>query len=104
MDVFLMCYKGDEMDVNSNHHKILEFISTGKPCIINYTDEYDKHRDLVVMSDVNNELPGLFKEVVNNPQRFNEPFLVEARKQFARANSYHSHVEVIDNLDAKSVV
>lgn len=98
MDLFLMCYKGDEKDVNSNHHKILEFISTGKPSVINYTDEYDSHRSVVVMSNTNEELPGLFKEVLLNLERFNEPALVESRKNFARLNSYYSHIEAIDKL------
>ncbi|MBI3233839.1 MAG: glycosyltransferase [Bacteroidetes bacterium] len=37
---FLMCYNGEEVDVNSNHHKILEYLTTGKPVVMNYTDEF----------------------------------------------------------------
>lgn len=103
MDMFLMCYKGDEKDVNSNHHKILEFISTGKPSVINYTDEYANHRNVVVMSDSNEELPGLFKEVLANLQHHVRPMVVESRVNFASANSYRSHIKTIDALAAKTL-
>lgn len=98
MDLFLMCYKGEEKEVNSNHHKILEFLSTGKPSVINYTDEYDNHRDLVAMANSNEELLSLFKEVLSNFEQFNQPSLVESRMKFAQANSYHAHIQTIDKI------
>lgn len=96
LDLFLMCYKGSEKDVNSNHHKILEFISTGKPSVINYTDEYNAHRDIVIMADDNIELPQLFKRVIENMYDYTTVGLQERRKIFALTNSYQNHLEQID--------
>ncbi len=99
-DLFLMCYDGGNVEVNSNHHKILEYIATGMPAVINYTDDY-KDSDLVVMSRNNAELPALFDEVVNNLQAYTSPPLQEKRIAFAQANSYHQHILTIDKILVK---
>lgn len=93
-----MCYDGANKTTNSNHHKILEFLSTGKPVVINYTDEYKDKRDLVAMSDANEELPGLFRSVCGNLDAFQTPELSARRIEYARSNSYPSQVEKIDTL------
>lgn len=98
MTVFLMCYYGADAAVNSNHHKILEFLSTGKPTVINYTDEYKDKRDLVIMSDHNEELPALFQKVCGNIDQYTSPFLVAKRKEYAASNTYASQIERIDLL------
>jgi glycosyltransferase involved in cell wall biosynthesis len=102
-DIFLMCYKGDEADVNSNHHKILEYLATGKPTVINFTDEYKDRKDVVVMAEKNSELPGLFDEVVRNLKTYSSPELSEKRKAFARVNSYLNHVNTIDEMLIKTL-
>ena len=98
MDMFLMCYDGANVAVNSNHHKILEFLSTGKATVINYTDEYKDKSDLVIMSKANEELPELFKSVCSDLQRYNHPDLVKLRKEYAALNGYGKHLERIDDL------
>jgi hypothetical protein len=96
MDLFLMCYDGADKEVNSNHHKILEFLSTGKPAVINYTDEYKDLRDLVIMADNNSELPALFSSVCKAPARYSTEVLQSKRKRYALANSYESQLQKID--------
>jgi hypothetical protein len=98
MDLFLMCYQGADTVVNSNHHKIIEFLSTGKPAVINFTDDYKDKRDLVIMSDKNEELPRLFRQVSNNLSAYSQPQMVSRRKEFASENSYWSQVRRIDSL------
>ncbi len=95
---FVMCYKGDEVDVNSNHHKILEYLTTGKPVVMNYTDEYNDKRDIVIMSDRNQQLPLLFQNVCTNFNMYTTTNLIEKRKAFAFSNSYRQHVVTIDQL------
>ncbi len=56
--------KGHEVAINSNSHKLLEYLATGRPVVINYTDEY-KNNDLVVMAQDNEALPLLFSKVIN---------------------------------------
>jgi hypothetical protein len=100
MDLFLMCYNGADRVVNSNHHKVLEFLSTGKPVVINYTDEYKDKRDLVIMSDKNEELPGLFQTVCLNFDAYSTLQLATRRIEYASSNSYQSQMEKIDTLVA----
>jgi glycosyltransferase involved in cell wall biosynthesis len=97
-NLFLMCYDGDNVAVNSNHHKILEYLATGKPSVINYTDDYRNRDDLVVMSDKNSELPGLFRKVVSNLSAYDNPALAEKRIAFAKENSYTNHLRRIDKI------
>jgi Glycosyl transferases group 1 len=103
VDLFLMTYDSADQKVNSNHHKILEFLSTGKPTVINFTDEYKNHRDVVIMADRNEELPGLLKQVVDNPLPYFSPELVQKRIQFARANSYQTHIETISKITSEVI-
>jgi hypothetical protein len=98
LDLFLMCYNGADKVVNSNHHKILEFLSTGKPAVINFTDEYKGADDLVVMADTNDQLPALFKQVCSDIKKYETPELIEKRKAFALSNSYKAQVLKIDKL------
>ncbi len=98
IDLFLMTYDGANQEVNSNHHKILEFLSTGKPTVINFTDEYKNHRDVVIMADRNEELPTLLKAVINSPSLYFSSELVRKRIQFAQLNSYQKHVEKIATI------
>ena len=96
-DLFLMCYNGDDVDVNSNHHKILEYLATGKPSVINFTDEY-KDNDVVIMSRKNAELPQLFHDVVTRLEHYSTPEWEKKRIAFARSNSYRNHVGTIDKI------
>ncbi|NOS92185.1 MAG: glycosyltransferase [Cyclobacteriaceae bacterium] len=95
---FMMCYGIEKRDASSNSHKILEYLTTGKPVVMNYTDEYDDKRDLVFMTDRNEELPRVFQEVCANYQQYMAPAWVEKRKVFAFSNSYLQHVKTIDQL------
>jgi hypothetical protein len=98
MDLFLMCYNGADKNVNSNHHKILEFLSTGKPAVINYTDEYSGTHDLVVMAETNDQLPSLFKSVCGDLKKYSTPEMARKRKYFAESNSYTAQLLKIDGL------
>lgn len=98
IDFFLICYDGKNTIQNSNSHKVLEFLSTGKPIVMNYTDEYVDKKDLVIMAEKNEELPGLFKTVVTNYSKYVEPERVIKRMEFALKNTYSAHVEKIAQL------
>jgi glycosyltransferase involved in cell wall biosynthesis len=96
-DVFLMCYKGDEVAINANPHKLLEFLAVGKPAVINYTDEY-KDSGLVIMADSNSDLPNLFHQVIADLDHYASAELQRRRIAFARENSYAQHVRTIDKI------
>lgn len=98
IDLFLMCYDGSNKVVNSNHHKILEFISTGKPSVINYTDEYSGKSDLVIMSQNNYELPALVKQVIHNYKSHITNDLVMKRIKWAKEYTYEAQVYRISKV------
>ncbi len=95
---FMMCYGIEKRDASSNSHKILEYLSTGKPVVMNYTDEYNDKHDLVLMTERNEELPDAFKEVCAHYQQYAAPTLTEKRRAFAFSNSYLQHVITVDQL------
>lgn len=97
-DLFLMCYDGSNKEVNSNHHKILEYLSTGKPVVMNFTDEYKDKTDLVAMSNENAELPLLLSNVVKNMALYTSVELAQKRREYALSNSYQHHVATIDQI------
>jgi hypothetical protein len=46
----------------------------------------------------NNELPQLFKTVINNLQQYNQPQFIESRKAFAISNLYSKKIGEIEKL------
>lgn len=96
MDAFLICYDIEkDQSKGTNYHKIMEFLSTGKVIISNNVTAYAKSgRMLAMTSDRtgNHELPGLFRSVIHDLSTWNAPELVEARRTFARDNSYTEQV------------
>lgn len=96
MDMLWMCYKGAEKPAEmANPHKILEYLSTGKPILTHYIAEYNDLKDLVYLSDTNEKISAKFKEVVNNLKKFNADEIIEKRKSFAYSNAYVTQLKKI---------
>ena len=97
MDVLLICYniKNDQ-----NHHKVLEYLGTGKVIVSNYLSAYGRDYpgliEMVTSPENNRELPALFSNVINNLSFYNSPDLYEKRKNFAAMNSYTSNIMKIE--------
>jgi hypothetical protein len=99
MSAFLICYDVQkDQSKGTNYHKVLEFISTGKVTIANNITTYQNKPELVRMvneRDSNKNLPGLFKEIIQNLSIENADNLITIRKQFAADNTYAKQVERI---------
>ena len=100
MDALLICYR-IQNDPN-NHHKVLEYLGTGKVIVSSYMKPYvNRDPDLVsmVQSNRDNEgLPQLFDSVINNLEFHNNPEKREKRKKFASQYSYSRNVKKIDEF------
>lgn len=105
MDCLFLCYsiKNDQ-----NHHKVLEYLGTGKVIVSNYLTSYrNEDSDLIVMTNSvnhNEEFPQLFDSVVHNLEFHNSPEKQEKRKRYARQFSYSENIKrvekfVSDNLN-----
>jgi glycosyltransferase involved in cell wall biosynthesis len=94
MDAFLFLYSAAK-DLNgaSNSHKLLEYLSTGKPVISTYVSNY-AGTNLLEMGPRTEEhrLPSLFKEVTDNMGVYNSPERQQQRIRFALDNTYRRQV------------
>jgi len=99
MDLFLICYDiSKDQSSGTNYHKIMEYLSTGKIIVSNNVSTY-MGSSLFRMCESrqnNNELPIIFKECVDDIEKWNAPELQAQRKQFADEHLYSRQVEKID--------
>ncbi|HUQ66868.1 MAG TPA: hypothetical protein VM101_11970, partial [Flavitalea sp.] len=99
MDVLLINYniKNDQ-----NHHKVLEYLATGNVIVSNYMSSYcNDHSALIEMvcnPESNDELPGIFKKVVENLQYYNSEEMRAKRKNHACKFSYLNNLLLIQGF------
>lgn len=94
MDAFLFLYSaGKDPNKASNSHKLLEYLSTGKPVISTYVSNY-AGTNLLEMDGTEDEhrLPALFRKVMENLATYNAPARQQQRIQFALDNTYNRQV------------
>lgn len=97
IDAFLVCYdyRYDKNEC-SNSHKIMEYLSTGKPIISTRISMYD-HEALFPMLDTfdNSLFPEFFDQQIKDWETIQNTFLFDKRRNFAKSNSYAKNVEEI---------
>jgi len=102
MDCFLICYDILKDHSNGiNYHKIMEYLSTGKVIISNNISSYKNLPGLIEMTesrDNNNELPSLFKKVLENLPDYNSKEKMKKRIFFAQSNSYSKRIEQLEGI------
>lgn len=101
MDAFLLAYKFIEGESDqSNSHKILEYLSTGKVVISSFVETYKGMDPLICMTEENKDdaLPALFNKVINELNFYNNLSQQEKRIKLALANDYNTHINKIENL------
>lgn len=102
MDLFLICYDiQKDQSKGTNYHKVMEFLSTGKPVVSNNITAFNNSDDLVYMSperDSNLSLPDIFSHVVSNLKQLNTTALQEKRRSFAYDNMYERQIERIESI------
>jgi glycosyltransferase involved in cell wall biosynthesis len=99
MDVLLVCYR---IKNDQNHHKVLEYLGTGKVIVSNYMSSYsDEDPDLIYMvenRESNDELPELFNRIINNLGVYNAEEMAAKRKKFASQYSYSNNIKRIEEF------
>jgi glycosyltransferase involved in cell wall biosynthesis len=99
LDLFLICYTGDKNVAEmANPHKILEYLSTGKPIVSHYVDEYKNKSDLIQMAHDNKDLAQVFSETVENIHTFNTAESTLKRISFAKKHTYEKKLRKIEEL------
>lgn len=99
VDALLICYNIKD---DQNHHKVLEYLGTGKVIISSYMSSYyDKRGDLIEMvssKENNDELPELFASVIANLDHYNSPQKANERLSYAATFTYPSQINKIEQL------
>lgn len=99
-DVFWLCLKLDLTEVcdGSNSHKIMEYLSTGKPVITQPVSSYRGTDLLYMMPDARDDFAAFFKAVITELQTGEQPDLVRKRMEYALENSYEGQLVRIEEM------
>ncbi|WP_143773879.1 glycosyltransferase family protein [Niastella vici] len=100
-DMFWVCWQTttSKMWDGSNSHKILEYLSTGKPVVSHYMSTY-RDNNIIDMLDSkdNSEYLSLFSQILKRVRSGELTDLQRDRILFAMENSYRSHIAGIEKL------
>lgn len=99
-DVLIVCYQDNHHRDQSNPHKMMEYLASGRTVVATYTEEYMQYRDLLAMSasGSNDGYSELFATVLNQLSAYNSPDRMAARRAFAADHTYPRQVERIQAL------
>ena len=99
-DVLMVCYQENHHQDQSNPHKLMEYLASGRTVVATYTDEYRQHRDLLAMSEPgsNAGYPELFAQALSQLSTLNSPERMQARQAFAADHTYLRQLERIEAL------
>jgi glycosyltransferase involved in cell wall biosynthesis len=102
-DIFLIAYHPERLtSVGFNNHKVLEYLSTGKPVVSSYIKAYDGlGSELIAMVKSSEDLPKKFKEVIEDISSQSSESRQTLRKAFARDNTYTKQVARIEAIVSK---
>ncbi len=99
MDAFFLTYKLIKIESDrSNSHKLIEYLSTGKP-ILSIDIETYRNKDLIYMSPENEDrkLLDIFNKFKNNYSSFYSKELAKKRIQYAIDNSMKHQVDRVES-------
>lgn len=97
-NILIIAYMDKHHKDQANPHKMMEYLSSGKPIVATYTEEYADMKDMVIMSKSNGEWPTLFTKVVKNLSFYRTPQWSAKRIAFAMDNTYEKQIERIEYL------
>ena len=99
MNALLICYR---IKNDQNHHKVLEYLGTGKVIVSNYMSSYSQDKtgliEMVKSPDNNSELPDIFDKVINNLEKYNSIEFRENRMKYASEFSYSKNIKRIESF------
>jgi len=100
-DLFWLCWNTGMSQLwdGSNSHKILEYLSTGKPVVSHYVSSYKDTSLLYMLNQkTNTGFEESFKQVLGLIKEGEAKVIIENRLKFAVQNSYANNVHKIAEL------
>jgi len=99
MNLFWLCWKVgiNKLWDGSNSHKILEYLSTGRPVVSHNVSTYNNTDLFYMLPEPNNENYLILLKSALNIAKKGEPIeLIKSRLQFSIMNSYRKHLQKIE--------
>ena len=94
-DILMVTYHKAHFRDQSNPHKMMEYMMSGKVTVATYTSEYQRVSDLVAMCPPDGDYVELLGKVIDDIQTWNAPELMNRRKAFAADNTYARQLDRI---------
>jgi len=99
-DILLISYQERYHRDQSNPHKMMEYLGSGKMVVATFTMEYSNlnERELLVMSKANSDFAENFRRVRENLGYWNSDGMRLARRSIAMDNTYDKQIDRIEAL------
>ena len=98
-DALMVCYLSKEYPEQvANPHKMMEYLASGKVVVATRMVEYERHAELLVMTDDYAAYPRLLSEVLADLPTWNAPGRVAARQAFAAQHTYEKQLARIFDI------
>ncbi|MDU8946147.1 glycosyltransferase [Ovoidimarina sediminis] len=94
-DVLLVAYQKAHFEDQSNPHKMMEYMMSGKVTVATYTSEYEQVSELLAMCPPDGDYTELLSQVIRDIDAWNAPDQMRRRQAFAADNTYPRQLERI---------
>lgn len=94
-DILMVTYQSSHFRDQSNPHKMMEYMMSGKVTVATFTSQYAKVKDLIAMCPSGADYVELLGRVIENIQCWNAPELMSRRRAFAADNTYSRQLDRI---------
>lgn len=96
-DLLMVCYQVQYHADQSNPHKLMEYLASGRTVVATFTAEYVHHQHLLAMSEPcsNDSYPQLFNAVLTDLSSWNSAEQMAARRAFAMDHTYARQLQRI---------
>lgn len=98
-DILFAAFRADlHPEIFANLHKIMPYLATGKPIVINRIMQYESSPELMLMAHDAQEFVSHFKKLMTRPDDQFGEVIRQKRITFAEDNTYEKQFERIDKI------
>ena len=96
--LLVLFYQPSYFEDCASPHKVMEYLSSGKPILSMDIPEYAGQKELIYMASSDEQWVEKLVEIVNHYDKFQNEQLTQERVQFAKDNTYHRRIEEIESI------
>ncbi|WP_258101575.1 glycosyltransferase [Marinoscillum pacificum] len=97
-DILLLFYQKEYYMNYASPHKMMEYLSSGKPIVASYTADYKQHEDLIQMARTQEEWLEELAKTIDLQEKGEEQSLATRRISLCYSNAYDQKVGYIGGL------